>query len=328
MPEPGATARRVRHLLALAVPLALAVVTLGAYVRLSDAGLGCPDWPGCYGQLVGVPATDSAGNPVPQGKAWLEVAHRYLAGTLGLLVLATTALAWAGRIPRAQRLLVTLVLVLVVFQAGLGALTVTKLLRPVVVTAHLLGGLAIVAVLAAYAVRSFPVPGFRQPGARGLGPLLAVAGSALALQVALGGWVSSNYAGLACGNTLLTCNGAWLAPMDTSAFALDRELGEDATGQPLTQRALATVHWAHRAGAVMVTLLLGAVCRALWHRRRRAQAMVLGGILLLQLALGMQLVLSGLPLSPSLLHNTVAALLCAALAATAAVSHRVASPAS
>lgn len=309
----------LRRLLATAALLAGAVVILGAYVRLKDAGLGCPDWPGCYGQLIGVPASDSAGTPIEQDKAWIEVAHRYLAATLGLLVLAAAGLAWVKPVPRAQRLLVTTLLGLIGVQALLGALTVTRLLQPVIVTAHLLGGLSILAVLAAYAIRAYAIPGFGAATKRSPTVLLLAAAVALLGQVALGGWVSTNYAGLACGTTLPSCNGKWLPPVDSSAFALDRKLSSDSAGAPITQQALATVNYLHRLLAVIVTVLIAALAFALWQSNRKIQAATLLSALSLQLLLGMYIILTALPLVPSLLHNAGAALLCALLAAVAAV---------
>lgn len=295
----------------LAAALALAVVTLGAYVRLKDAGLGCPDWPGCYGQLVGVPEEDPEGREIDGAKAWIEVTHRYAAAVLGLAVLAAAAVSWRRR---AGRALATSVLALVAVQAGLGALTVTELLKPVIVVLHLLGGMAILALLAAAALPARPPA--RAPGAA-VRLLVAACAAALAVQVALGGWVSANYAGLACGAEFPACAGEWVPPLDGSAFALDRELGRTADGAPITQKALATVQWAHRLGALALAAAVAALAVAMWREGMRAHAFLLVALLLTQAAIGIHIVTSLLPLGASLLHNVFAALLCAALARAA-----------
>ena len=302
--------------------LALAVVVLGAYVRLKDAGLGCPDWPGCYGQLVGVPDTDFAGLPIDRVKAWIEVAHRYFAGALGLLVLAMAISAWRSRAPAAQVALSVALFGAVLVQAGLGALTVTTLLKPLIVTAHLLGGMTILALLSAFAVRLCELPGFgAAPVSRRLSWLLGLAAVALVGQVALGGWVSSNYAGLSCGSAFPTCGGQWTPPLDTKAFALDRTLGHDASGAPLTAPALATVQWLHRLGAVAVLVAISLLAIDLWIYRRKLQATLLAVTLFAQIMLGIYIVVAGLPLPAALLHNAFAALLCIVLAAIASVAY-------
>ena len=296
-----------------AAALALLVVTLGAYVRLKDAGLGCPDWPGCYGQLVGVPSEDSSGAAIDSSKAWIEVTHRYVAAVLGLLVLACTAMAFAWR---THRTVATVLLLLVVVQAGLGALTVTELLKPAIVTSHLLGGMMILALLAAVALSGDGVSPRQSLGSR-TRALIVAAILALVVQVALGGWVSSNYAGLACGTSFPTCSGSWLPAFDASALALDRELGKDADGAPITQASLAFVQWAHRVGAAVLTLIVAALSVSLWSQGRRLQGLVLCALLLTQLGLGIRIVTNLLPLPESLSHNVVAALLCVALAQVA-----------
>lgn len=306
-------------MLAASAILAACVVVLGAYVRLKDAGLGCPDWPGCYGQLIGVPEVDAAGNQIELEKAWIEVAHRYLAGTLGLLVLAATVVAWKNPVPTVQRWLVTGLFILIIIQAILGALTVTELLKPVIVSMHLLGGMGILAILSAFAVRAVAIPGFLATPKRISKSLLSVVAVVLAIQIALGGWVSTNYAGLACGTTFPSCNHDWRPTMDTSAFVLDRELSKDASGKPITQQALATVNYVHRLWAYVVTIAILSLSVALWRAGRQTQAGALFAVLLLQLLIGIYIVVFALPLLPSLLHNAGAALLCIMLAAIAAV---------
>ena len=309
----------LRASFACAAALALLVVTLGAYVRLKDAGLGCPDWPGCYGQLVGVPSEDSSGAVIDGSKAWIEVSHRYVAAILGLLVLACVAMAFAWR---THRTVATVLLLLVAVQAGLGALTVTELLRPAIVTAHLLGGMTILALLAAAALSGGDVSPRHSLGNR-TRALIVAAILALVVQVALGGWVSSNYAGLACGTSFPTCSGSWLPAFDASALAMDRELGKDADGEPITQAALAFVHWAHRVGAAALTLVVAALAVSLWSQGRKLQGLALCALLLTQLGLGIRIVTNLLPLPESLSHNVVAALLCVALAQVALTSGAV-----
>jgi len=312
-----------RPLLILTTLLAFCVVGLGAYVRLSDAGLGCPDWPGCYGHLVGVPdsAADHAAatlafpdKPVEAVKAWKEMAHRYLAGTLGLLILVLTVMAWRRHAAVATT---TALAGIVVFQALLGMWTVTLLLKPVVVTAHLLGGMTTLALLV-WLVQVPQVPLVPQPPVLRNGPrrLALTALGAVALQIMLGGWVSSNYAALACAD-FPTCQGAWLPPMDFEhAFTLRRELGQAADGSLLPFAALTAIHWSHRIGALLVLLVVGWLARALigvpaW----RGLGLMLGGLLLLQLGLGIANVLLSLPLSLAVAHNLGAAALLAALVA-------------
>lgn len=304
--------RALRTLLPAAALLALAVVTVGAYTRLKDAGLGCPDWPGCYGQLVGVPDAAADGAPIDREKAWIEVGHRYVAGLLGLLILALAVLAWRTPAARPLRWPAAALLVLLLFQAGLGALTVTELLQPAIVTAHLLGGMAILGLLVALAVqalglRAAPPPRFGRPAA-------AAALVLLAMQIALGGWVSANYAGLACGPQWPACGAPGALELDASGFVPGRELGRDAAGAPLTQRALMTIQWTHRLGSYAVAAALAALALLLW-RDNKIAAGTLAGLLLLQFGVGVYIVMKALPLAASLLHNTGAALLVAWFAA-------------
>jgi cytochrome c oxidase assembly protein subunit 15 len=303
------TKARVFALVALYV--ALIVVPLGAYVRLSDAGLGCPDWPGCYGKLVGVPehpdehvAAEQAfpGKPVEAGKAWKEMIHRYVAGTLGLVVFAASVLAWRRR-PAVAALLVGTI----VFQALLGMWTVTLLLKPVIVTAHLLGGMTVVALLTLLAMGDAERPRTTPGSSLGLARLALVL---LIVQIGLGGWVSSNYAGLAC-QDFPTCQGVWLPNMDFAhGFTLRRELGYAGDGTLLPFAALTAIHWAHRLGALLVFVTVGALILRLkaspgWHN----WAFVLTMMLVLQVGLGIGNVLLSLPLPLAVAHNFAAALL-------------------
>jgi cytochrome c oxidase assembly protein subunit 15 len=267
----------------LAVVLALAVVILGAYTRLSDAGLGCPDWPGCYGHLT-VPshpeavaqANEAYGHrPVDAGKAWKEMVHRYAAGLLGVLVLGLAVRAWRQG---ADRLLVTATLVLVLFQAALGMWTVTLLLKPVIVMAHLLGGFTVLSLLwlGYLNARSF-VPQRRSPPIV-LRRLALGALAVLVLQIALGGWTSANYAALAC-PTFPKCLGEWWPPMDMAVVAL------------LCVGGVAVLTALREAGAL----------------RAAATAVLL--LLVVQVSLGVANVWLSLPLPVAVAHNAVAALL-------------------
>jgi cytochrome c oxidase assembly protein subunit 15 len=315
-----AAAPRHRVLIFAATLLALVVVGLGAYVRLSDAGLGCPDWPGCYGHLVGVPdaahelenaAQAFPGKPVHAAKAWKEMAHRYAAGTLGLLVLAIALSAWHRR--KAVATAENGLLALIVLQAALGMWTVTLLLKPVVVTLHLLGGMSTFALLVLL-MRREVFPDARLP----LAGRIALA--AVFAQIALGGWVSSNYAALACVEFPGCRNGELLPPLAAADFAhgftLLRELGATASGDTLPFGALTAIHLAHRAGALLVLLVVGTYGLSLLPSDRAAGRMVLGA-LGLQLALGVSNVLFSLPLPVAVLHNLGAAVLVAVLLGTA-----------
>ena len=226
--------RAFNKLVLVSTLLTLCVVVLGAYVRLSDAGLGCPDWPGCYGTLT-VPQSEAAlhhaqtvypDSPVEHAKAWKEMIHRYFAGALGLLVLAIFVLGWRARKQiKVSVWLPTFLLALIMFQAALGMWTVTLLLKPAVVTAHLLGGMSTLAVLTWIAHRHLGVvsAGFEQ--ASTLRFWMRGALVILFLQIFLGGWTSTNYAALAC-TDFPTCHGVWMPEMDFSnAFHMIRELG-------------------------------------------------------------------------------------------------------
>jgi cytochrome c oxidase assembly protein subunit 15 len=304
--------------------LALCVVALGAYVRLSDAGLGCPDWPGCYGRISPLHAADEIAQAVarvPDGavsthKAWKEMTHRYLAGALGLLIAIIAVWAWRKRGMLAQPARLPLFLLgLVIFQVLLGMWTVTERLKPLIVSAHLLGGMLTLALLVWLALRQFS-GGYRvdwtavealRRWAR-LGLLL------IFLQIALGGWVSSNYAALACAG-FPQCNGVWWPEMDFShAFRLDRELGMAADGAFLSREGLTAIHWVHRLGACLVLLYTGWLAfRVMRIRGMRGVALMVMILLLTQFVLGVGNVLLDLPLSLAVAHNGVAALLLGAM---------------
>jgi cytochrome c oxidase assembly protein subunit 15 len=298
--------------------LALLVVTLGAWVRLTDAGLGCPDWPGCYGQLV-VPddhaaaaagfSGDYTARPLQAGKAWREMIHRYLASTLGLVCVALGIIALRNRCDPTQPVAVPLALVaLVVFQGLLGMWTVTWLLKPVVVSAHLLGGLATLSLLARLGrFRARAVV----PVTAGLSVLGVVAAGALIVQIALGGWTSANYAALACPD-FPKCQTQWWPQVADfrEGFVLWRGLGIDYEGGVLDHPARVAVHFAHRLGAIVATVTIGAFGFVLLRRRGAVpDAVAVLLLLLLQLSLGASIVLLGVPLSVAVAHNGTAALL-------------------
>jgi heme a synthase len=319
-------ARGIRGLAVVGVLLCFGVVVLGSYVRLTAAGLGCPDWPGCYGHLTPVGAERNPGahavfpaTPFDAGKAWREMLHRYAAGTLGLIVLAIAALAVHARGRTAVRPAYAFVLLaLVIVQALLGMLTVTWQLKPLAVTLHLLFGLTTLAMLwwlwlgtrsAAAQERGISA----SPASRHVRMAVIVALSALALQVALGGWTSSNYAAAACPD-FPTCQGAWWPAVDfEDAFVLWRGLGINYEGGVLDHPARAAIHLTHRLGAVAasVALVLAALL-ALRHtvaRGARRAAWAVLAALALQLAIGVFMVLEAFPLPLAALHNAGAALL-------------------
>jgi len=312
-------ARWIRRLAAAALLLCLVVVVLGAYVRLNAAGLSCPDWPGCYGAaspaLISTAASaqaQSAHMPVEVGKAWREMIHRYAAGTLGLIIAALAALALAtrGRLV-SLRFAFTLLGVLLV-QAALGMFTVTLRLTPLIVTAHLVFGMTTLALLAwlALSVRGSAAPhdAARLPRRLALAALIV-----LAMQIALGGWTSSNYAALACPD-LPTCQGHWWPPMDFAhAFVLWRGVDLNYEGGVLGGPARAAIQLTHRLGACAATFMLllaaGITLRRAPMRRARLAAWAVVGFLILQLLIAISMVETGFPLALATAHNAGAALL-------------------
>lgn len=310
-----------RNLVFCATALALLVVVFGAFVRLSDAGLGCPDWPGCYGH-VSVPQSATAtsralerfpGSVIETRKAWIEMIHRYLAGGLGLLVVAIAGLAWRWRRKLGQSpWLPTALVLLICLQAAFGMWTVTLLLMPAIVTGHLLGGMTTLAVLAWLSARQ------REPSVAGVSGRShgVVAGWALAalvvlgFQIVLGGWVSTNYAGMACPDLPL-CQGSAIPDMDPGeGFSLARRLGETRDGTPLPGTALTAIHWVHRLGAIVaVSVLLVAGALAWRVPAFRLPGAFVAGLALIQASVGVANVAFVLPLPLAVAHNAGAALL-------------------
>ena len=318
--------RWFRRLALFATFFAMVVVILGAYTRLSDAGLGCPDWPGCYGHL-GVPQADHEvaranaafpERPVEAPKAWKEMVHRYFAGTLGLLILGLAVLALVNRRHPSQPVLLPLLLVgLVIFQALLGMWTVTLQLKPVVVMGHLLGGFATLSLLWWLAVGGRPTPLLARPGARRFLPWATIGVVILAGQIALGGWTSSNYAALACPD-FPQCQARWWPDMDfRDGFVLWRGLGVNYEFGVLDHPARTAIHFSHRLGALVTAAYLGLLALVLLLGRRDHG---LGGVALAVLvALGAQVLLGisnivfQLPLPVAVAHNAIAAVLLLAL---------------
>jgi cytochrome c oxidase assembly protein subunit 15 len=323
----------MRRLVTAGVLLCFAVVVLGAYVRLTAAGLGCPDWPGCYGHISpigaerGADAAVYAQRPLEPGKAWREMIHRYAAGALVLVIVLIGTLAITARrrrlvsVPFALALLAT-----VIVQGLLGRLTVTWQLKPVVVTAHLLVGLTTLGLLwwlrlslpsglwgaaaragAGSAARG---GGARTTNVRGLA-LLGLA--ALAVQIALGGWTSSHYAAVACPD-LPTCQGVlWPHADFRDAFALRRGADIDYEGGVLDNPARVAIHLTHRLGAVAASAALAVAAVSVLRRRglpgARPRAWALLAALALQLSIGVSMVLMGFPLWLATAHTAGAALL-------------------
>jgi cytochrome c oxidase assembly protein subunit 15 len=333
----------MRRLALAGVLLAFVVVLLGAYVRLTAAGLGCPDWPGCYGHLTpGGALKDAArgalaGAAPDAGKAWREMIHRYAAGSLALVIVAIAALA-SGRRQRPRKLVLPLTLLAtVIVQALLGMLTVTWQLQPLIVTLHLLLGMTTLAMLWWLAL-SLPMTSWGVASLGGAGRslrggaayvasahTLALLGlGALVLQIALGGWTSSNYAAIACPD-FPACQGSWWPHADfRDAFVLWHAANVDYEGGLLGTPARVAIHLTHRLGALLAAaaLTLAAVYtlrqRGLSHARLRAWAVL--GALALQLLIGVSMVVRGFPLWLTTAHTAGAALLLLAVLALVRIS--------
>ena len=334
------TPQRLRALTLVTLFLTFDLVLFGAFTRLTDSGLGCPDWPGCYGNSSPFGAvhqitqaqTAMPTGPVTHGKAWIEMIHRYLATGVGALL--TVLMVWSALAVRrlrrsdpAQARLVApgwaaLTFVWVCLQGAFGALTVTMKLYPAIVTGHLLGGIGLLALLAVQTRRHAPQPLALSATLRAA--VWAVLGLVV-LQVALGGWVSTNYAVLAC-QDVPTCQGQWWPPMDFAAgFTLQRGLGVQADGSALPFAALTAIHVTHRIGAVVVLTALGLLIAALLQPAPR-YARGLLAIAALQLLTGLSNIVLGWPLLAAVAHTGGAAALVTLLAALLAHSHRDSAP--
>jgi heme a synthase len=333
VPPSGAVA--LRRLAFGSVLLCLTVIILGAWVRLTDAGLGCPDWPGCYGHVTpaGAEKNDgkiesfSPGWDYDSGKAWREMIHRYAATALGLLIVLITAIAIAYRREKPMSVVYAVVLLAtVVFQGTLGAFTVWWLVKPLVVVLHLAGGLTTLSLLfwlwlsmrrTTRVVQ--PVPGATRIAALDRARTAAIAATVVVgLQTLLGGWTSTNYAAVACPD-LPTCQGQWWPEgMDyKDAFVLWRGLDINYTGGVLEHPARVAIHFTHRLGAIIATL---AVLFAAWLAIRRAPTTLVRnagywavGALALQLWIAFAMILKAFPLWLATAHNAGAALLLLAM---------------
>jgi cytochrome c oxidase assembly protein subunit 15 len=301
-----------RRLALAGATLAAIVVVLGAWVRLTDAGLGCPDWPGCYGHIYPNAGHAAAGSAASFAKALHEMVHRYFATSLGAII--TLLLVWAVifRKDRGQPLLAAaLLFVLVCVQGALGALTVTMLLKPLIVTAHLLGGLATLSLLC-WLSQSPPMQPLNGRD-RALRKYALIGAAVLALQIALGGWTSSNYAAIACPD-LPTCQRSWWPSMDYAhAFVLWRGVDIDYQGGVLANSARVAIHFTHRLGALVAGVILTALGLLAARRAAATRLRTAGGLLALavalQIALGVSMVHWGVPLLLATLHNAGAAFL-------------------
>ncbi|RUO81150.1 cytochrome B [Idiomarina tyrosinivorans] len=315
----------MKTLVKLSLVLAFCVIVLGAYTRLTDSGLGCPDWPGCYGYMS-VPSQQQhveeaqlrfPDNPIEHHKAWSEMIHRYFAGSLGLLIAIIALLSWrkamrANALQRQPWKLPTVLLALVLFQAALGMWTVTLNLQPLVVMGHLLGGFTTFSLLYLLHLR---LSDYRLAGGdpylrkyRGLAALTLVV---VFGQIALGGWVAANYAALAC-TELPFCEGNWWQQLDISgAFSVPTaesyQYGTHDYGERMT------MHIAHRIGAIITTLLVLTLVIKSWRHAIsqyfRQRLLLITLLILLQVSLGISNVLLSLPLPIAVAHNAVAALL-------------------
>ena len=324
-------ANKYRKLVWVAVFLTFDLIVFGGFTRLTDSGLGCPDWPGCYGmanpflaheEIAAAEAAMPTG-PVTVAKAWIEMIHRYLAMGIGVIIMAllfTSSMQWRRTRNQAFKPAMPLALfVFVCIQGAFGAWTVTLKLQPVIVTIHLLLGMALLAMLTWLGGREdFLIkPKAISGGAtitpavlRQLRTLALLAAAVVAVQIALGGWVSTNYATLACDEFPL-CDGQVVPPMDFEhGFHLWRELGKTAAGHYLPFTALVAIHWVHRMSAIVVVLVLGlTIWKALPHAGLRPTAQGLALVLALQLFTGVATVYFDFPLAIAVLHNAGAALL-------------------
>jgi cytochrome c oxidase assembly protein subunit 15 len=321
-------ANKYRKLVWVSVFLTFDLIVFGAFTRLTDSGLGCPDWPGCYGaanpflahaQIVAAEALMPTG-PVTVVKAWIEMIHRYLAMTIGVLIVAMMAQSWYQwrKTRRAEYApwLPTALFFFVCLQGAFGAWTVTLKLQPVIVTIHLLLGMGLLSLLVWYGGRLNHLNAPRTlvsaspPAMRNIRVLAALAAALLLAQLALGGWTSTNYATLACTDFPL-CGGKLVPEMDFAhGFTLWRELGKTAAGHYLPFPALTAIHWVHRNFGIIVALVAGyAAWRAWGHDVLHKTARNIALLLAAQIVTGVATIYLSLPLTIAVLHNAGAALL-------------------
>jgi heme a synthase len=323
----SSSANKYRKLVWVAAFLTFDLIVFGGFTRLTDSGLGCPDWPGCYGlanpflaheQISAAQAAMPTG-PVTVFKAWIEMIHRYLAMGIGVLIVTLMIKAWLQWRRWHDRafapLLPTLLFGFVCLQGAFGAWTVTLKLQPVIVTTHLLLGMGLLALLVWLGgyedhMLTPAMPDRDQRGVRTVRSLALLSAIVLAVQLGLGGWVSTNYATLACGD-FPTCNGSFMPEMDFAhGFTLWRELGKTAAGHYLPFSALVAIHWVHRNFALVVALVLGTTAWRAWpHAALRPTARKIALTLTLQVLTGIATVFLNFPLTIAVMHNAGAALL-------------------
>ena len=299
--------------------MAFCLIVLGAYVRLSDAGLGCPDWPGCFGTLT-VPesqmAIEKAQHTFPDqiienGKAWKEMAHRYVAGILGLLILTIGVLAHKNKKSLKVNILVPYsLLALVFFQAMLGMLTVTLLLKPIIVSAHLIGGMTTLAILTYICYEHYNKNSKLTLKKDVIFYMTRFSLILIFIQIFLGGWTSTNYAGLAC-TDFPTCHGEWIPNMDLkNGFNIFRNLGQTFEGAPISLDALQAIQWIHRIGAVTVIIYFSYLSFTLMkYKQLRFESMLLLALIASQFVIGIANLMLHLPMVLAVSHNLIAALL-------------------
>ena len=317
------TSQRLRALTWVTLFLTFDLVLFGAFTRLTDSGLGCPDWPGCYGQLSPVGAREQISaeqaamptGPVTHKKAWIEMVHRYLASGVGALIVVLLIGAWLERksapanAPRQAIYLQVFTLFWVCLQGAFGALTVTMKLFPAIVSMHLLGGMVLLALLQAQVSRAASAAAVQHLG-DSLRKLAIFGFGLLWVQIALGAWVSTNYAVLAC-TEFPMCQNQWLPPVDMQqGFSLWRPLGQLANGESISLAGLTAIHMVHRLFAFAVFAVLGLLAWRLWScpsYQRSAQALL--ALLVWQLLTGLANVVLGWPLVAAVSHTGGAAAL-------------------
>lgn len=320
----------LRRLALFATFWAMAVIMYGAYTRLVHAGLGCPDWPGCYGflsvptepQEIALAESRFPDSPVETDKGWPEMVHRYLASALGLLILGLGMLAWkrhhSFHFPRWHTLILALT---VIIQGLFGMWTVTLKLWPQVVSAHLLGGFTTLCLLSLLVMRLWlkpvPLPDREWQSLQRLKPMVILTGLLLAGQIALGAWVSANYAAVACTDFPTCQQSLWPEMNFSQGFNFSQEIGPNYLGGNLDNASRVAIHMSHRIGALVVTALLVTLIIRVYYTTTSTPFRHLAGLtallLTIQVGLGITNVVASLPLSVAVAHNAVAAILLVSL---------------
>jgi heme a synthase len=332
----AAPVKRLHALTLITLFLTFDLVLFGAFTRLTDSGLGCPDWPGCYGNASPIGAhadiaqAQSAlpSGPVTRGKAWIEMIHRYLATGVGVLILVIAVSSWLAPGRKKSDIYLspwwaTTTLIWVCIQGAFGALTVTMKLFPAIVTLHLIGALVLLALLCVQVVQHSQRdrPTVLPTTSRAARVLLGATFAALLLQIMLGGWVSTNYAVLAC-NEFPRCQGSWWPDMNfQQGFQIWRKLGLTAQGEHIAFAALTAIHYVHRMMAAVALVLLGVLAWVLNRdKTMRAPSRWIAALGGLQLATGLGNVVLDWPLAAALLHTGGAAALVVVLTWAACLS--------